>query len=98
MMHFEWDPTKAASNAAKHGVTFEEATEVFANGVVAMDIEDHIGTAHTSRVGYALVQSLAVSCWSSGRRGSREWFGSSVRVSRAVSSERFTASGQKDRP
>jgi len=26
---FEWDPGKAASNAAKHGVTFEEAKTVF---------------------------------------------------------------------
>jgi putative transcriptional regulator len=27
-----WDPAKGASNAAKHGVTFEEALEVFADG------------------------------------------------------------------
>jgi uncharacterized DUF497 family protein len=26
---FEWDPAKAASNAAKHGVTFEQAMAVF---------------------------------------------------------------------
>lgn len=26
---FEWDPTKAASNASKHGVSFEEAASVF---------------------------------------------------------------------
>ena len=26
---FEWDADKAASNAAKHGVTFEEAVTVF---------------------------------------------------------------------
>lgn len=26
---FDWDPAKAASNAAKHGVTFEEAMTVF---------------------------------------------------------------------
>ena len=26
---FEWDASKAASNAAKHGVTFEEAASVF---------------------------------------------------------------------
>jgi uncharacterized DUF497 family protein len=26
---FEWDSDKAAGNAAKHGVTFEEATTVF---------------------------------------------------------------------
>ena len=26
---FDWDPAKAASNAAKHGVTFDEAMMVF---------------------------------------------------------------------
>lgn len=28
-MRFEWDPTKAESNIAKHGITFEEAATVF---------------------------------------------------------------------
>jgi uncharacterized DUF497 family protein len=28
---FEWDPGKAASNATKHGVTFEEAKSVFSD-------------------------------------------------------------------
>jgi uncharacterized DUF497 family protein len=42
-VHFEWDPAKAASNAAKHGVTFEEATELFADDVVAFE---RLDTAH----------------------------------------------------
>ena len=28
-MKFEWDPSKAAENVAKHGVRFEEAATVF---------------------------------------------------------------------
>lgn len=28
-MQFEWDPKKAAVNAKKHGVTFEDASTVF---------------------------------------------------------------------
>ncbi len=28
-MQFEWDPKKAASNLAKHGVSFDEAGTVF---------------------------------------------------------------------
>jgi uncharacterized protein len=28
-LRFEWDPRKAAANAAKHGVTFEEASTAF---------------------------------------------------------------------
>lgn len=30
-VRFEWDAVKAASNLAKHGVSFEEAIEVFAD-------------------------------------------------------------------
>ena len=29
-MEFEWDEAKAASNAVKHGVTFDEGMELFA--------------------------------------------------------------------
>jgi uncharacterized protein len=29
MLEFEWDPHKAQSNLAKHGVSFEEARSVF---------------------------------------------------------------------
>ncbi len=28
-IHFEWDPRKATANAAKHAVSFEEASTVF---------------------------------------------------------------------
>lgn len=28
---FEWDPAKAAANARKHGVSFDEATESFSD-------------------------------------------------------------------
>ena len=28
---FEWDPNKASTNLVKHGVTFKEATTVFAD-------------------------------------------------------------------
>ena len=28
-MHFEWDPDKARTNLAKHGVSFEEAMRAF---------------------------------------------------------------------
>ncbi|WP_455138743.1 BrnT family toxin [Thermophilibacter sp.] len=30
-MEFEWDPEKSASNAKKHGVSFEQARELFAD-------------------------------------------------------------------
>ncbi|MCC6538632.1 MAG: BrnT family toxin [Bryobacterales bacterium] len=29
LFDFEWDPAKAQTNLSKHGVSFEQATEVF---------------------------------------------------------------------
>jgi len=41
-LRFEWDSKKAASNVTKHGVTFDEATTVFADPLaVIFDDEDH---------------------------------------------------------
>ena len=45
-MRFEWDPRKAYENARKHGVTFEEAAECFADEQ-ALDLED---AAHPERL------------------------------------------------
>ena len=39
MMNFEWDRMKAASNAEKHGVTFEEASTAFGD-VLSFTIVD----------------------------------------------------------
>ena len=32
---FEWDYEKAKSNQRKHGVGFEEATQIFGSGILA---------------------------------------------------------------
>lgn len=41
-MEFEWHAEKAASNKRKHGVTFDEATTVFADPLAAVfDDEEH---------------------------------------------------------
>ena len=41
-MQFEWDPEKAASNEAKHGVSFEEATTVFGDPLATTILDpDH---------------------------------------------------------
>lgn len=36
---FEWDPTKAASNVRKHGIAFDVAALVFADPLVAVDMD-----------------------------------------------------------
>ena len=41
-MRFEWDATKAASNLAKHGVSFAEAGAVFGDSLARTDPDpDH---------------------------------------------------------
>ncbi len=41
-LSFEWDGDKAASNVGKHGVTFDEASTVFADPLaVIFDDEEH---------------------------------------------------------
>jgi len=61
-MEFEWDPEKAVSNLAKHGVTFHEASSVFddSNCVtgydpVHSDQEDRLITAGISSLGRLLI-------------------------------------------
>ena len=39
-MDFAWDESKDASNRVKHGISFDEATEVFADDVHAIEIYD----------------------------------------------------------
>ncbi len=59
-MNFAWDPRKAASNAKKHGVTFEEAATVFADPL-ALAIQDEVHAERalllglSERVGVLLV-------------------------------------------
>ncbi len=41
-MQFEWDPSKAAENLSKHGVSFEEAATVFRDPLSATGADpDH---------------------------------------------------------
>ncbi len=59
-MEFEWDPSKAAANLRKHGVSFNEAATAFSDflGATAVD-PDHstdenryitVGSSNRSRV------------------------------------------------
>lgn len=42
MLKLEWDPVKAASNAKKHGVTFDEAGSAFLDPLAATGADpDH---------------------------------------------------------
>ena len=46
-IRFQWDPQKAARNATKHGVTFEEAATVFQDPLAFIfDDEEHSVDEH----------------------------------------------------
>lgn len=60
MLTFEWDGNKAAANAEKHGVTFEEAATAFGDPLsITIDDPDHseeeerfvlLGMTHRARI------------------------------------------------
>lgn len=66
-MRFEWDPAKAARNARKHGVTFEEASECLSDPL-ALFLEDAkhpdravlIGSSRVSRLVFAVYVETSV--------------------------------------
>ena len=62
-----WDPRKAASNARKHGVTFEEASTVFDDPQVLIEGQAHaheprlVALGHSSKERLLLVVLAEVS-------------------------------------
>lgn len=69
MTEFEWDPVKAAANAAKHWIHFSDAVTVFADERALTLADDYAGeeryvTIGTDAFGRLLV---VVYCW----RGAR---------------------------
>ena len=61
-MQFEWDPTKAAGNVTKHGVSFDEASSVFGDPLaVSITDPDHsIGEDRFLTTGLSVGQRLLV--------------------------------------
>jgi uncharacterized DUF497 family protein len=59
---FEWDDDKAASNRKKHGVSFEEARDVFrdAFGVLELDLAQDYGEERLIFTGVAWGRILVV--------------------------------------
>jgi hypothetical protein len=62
-MKFEWHPPKAASNLAKHGVSFAEAQEAFDDdyGVVFRDERNSTGEIRYRLIGGSQLRLLVVS-------------------------------------
>jgi uncharacterized DUF497 family protein len=56
---FEWDEDKNASNLSKHGLSFEEACEVF-KGPVLTRTDDRQDYGEVREVSYGMIESLIV--------------------------------------
>ncbi|MDX2096482.1 MAG: BrnT family toxin [Leptolyngbyaceae cyanobacterium bins.59] len=55
---FEWDDTKATSNFKKHGVSFEEAAEVFLDPFYVMGDASANDEVQEFALGYSLAERL----------------------------------------
>jgi uncharacterized DUF497 family protein len=64
-VEFEWDSAKAASNQAKHGVSFEEALTVFEDPLaVIFDDEEHSrGEIREIIIGHSEQNRLVLACF-----------------------------------
>lgn len=69
-MQFEWDPEKAASNFAKHGVSFEEASTVFGDrlATTVLDPDHSVGEGRRLTTGLSSQQHLVI-VWHTNREG-----------------------------
>ena len=64
VMEFEWDESKAAINVQKHGVTFEEAAEVFLDPFFqAGDASVDAGEERDFIIGYTFSQRLLLAVY-----------------------------------
>jgi len=68
-LQFDWDPDKARANAAKHGVTFDEAASVFRDPVgqfmpdtehSSMDEERWVLLGHSERLRLLVVVHVQI--------------------------------------
>jgi uncharacterized DUF497 family protein len=65
-MDFEWDRNKAQANESKHGVSFEEATEVFADDYSSV-VADPDHSREEDALSYSGRRSTTGSSWSRSR-------------------------------
>jgi uncharacterized DUF497 family protein len=86
-LDFEWDEDKNASNEQKHGVTFEEATTVFADPLAAI-FDDEVHSIDERReiiVGHSVKDRLLLVCFTER--------GSAIRI---ISARRATKRERRD--
>jgi uncharacterized DUF497 family protein len=68
-VEFEWDENKARSNVQKHGVTFEEAAEVFFDPLHSIGDASVPGEYREYIIGYNFASNLLITVYT--ERGNR---------------------------
>ncbi len=58
-MHFEWDENKNAQNRQKHGISFEEAQEIF-NGIILTSIDDRFDYEEIREISIGAIQGVII--------------------------------------
>jgi uncharacterized DUF497 family protein len=88
---FEWDPRKAEANAAKHGVSFDEAVTVFldANALDGPDLQHSMAELRFLRMGRAADGRVLMVAYTLRRSGDAETI-RLISARRASSRERAT--------
>ena len=93
---FEWDPRKAEANAAKHGVSFDEAVTVFldTNGLDGPDLQHSTAEQRHLRLGRAADGRVLTVAYTLRRSGDAE----TIRIisARRASRRERTTYGAKD--
>jgi hypothetical protein len=91
---FEWDPKKAAANLVKHGVSFDEATTVFADPATldGPDVGHSADEARFLRIGRSILERVLIVAYTQ-RRASH---GEAIRIisARRASGKERTAYGR----
>jgi uncharacterized DUF497 family protein len=93
---FEWDPRKAAANAAKHGVSFDDAVTVFLDGdaLDGPDLQHSRDEMRFLRLGRAVDGRVLMVAYTLRRSGDAE----AIRIisARRASRRERSAYGAKD--
>jgi|LakMenEpi03Aug12_release.lakeMendotaPanAssembly.Ray.scaffolds.fasta_scaffold643465_1 uncharacterized DUF497 family protein len=58
-MQFEWDENKNTQNRQKHGISFEEAQEIF-DGILFTSIDDRFDYAEIREISIGAIQGVVV--------------------------------------
>ena len=78
-MRVAWDRTKNLANQKNHGISFQEASELFISGVDYLELFDQAHSYDEDRF-IAVGPIRRGLCWSSGPNGTKMWFESSPRA------------------